>query len=797
MLNIVYSEHNNYNETYNPMKKLLIALWCVFPAMLSAQDNTGPGIDPKIQAIISQMTLEEKASLCSGKDFWTTKPIERLHIPSIWMTDGPHGLRKSEGSAGFANKVVPATAWPSASSLAASWDPSLVEQEGEAIGAECQTNHVQIILGPGVNMKRSPLCGRNFEYYSEDPILAGEMGTAWIKGVQSQGVGTSLKHFAANNQETQRMQVSAEVSERALREIYLRAFEMAVKDAQPWTVMASYNRINGVYSCENPWLLTDVLRKDWGFKGFVVSDWGAVNDRVEGIRAGMDLQMMGGNPAFDKVIVDAVKAGKLPESDLDKVVADLLKIIFRADSLEKPNATYDKDQHHALARKIGADCIVLLKNQDKLLPIDTRKVKKIAVIGGFAKTARFLGGGSSMLSPTKVDVPLDEITKLAGKGVQVTYAEGYPTSDTLNPKMVAEAVSLAKTADLVILFAGLPDKYESEGYDRKHLDLPPNHNQLIEAVAAAQKNLVVVLDNGSPVLMPWISKVKTIVEGGLDGQASGGAIADVLFGVVNPSGKLAETYPARLEDNPSYLNFPGEFKKVCYGEGIFIGYRWYDARKIQPLFPFGYGLSYTTFAYSAMNISARQMKDTENLKVTCKVKNTGNVAGKEIVQLYVHDLKARVPRPEKELKAFAKVSLRPGEEKKVTFNLGKRDFAYYSEPAKDWLVTNGDYEILIGASSRDIKLKELVNMTSTYTYTLTGNSTFREWLEHPKGKVLLKPILDNMMKMMSGGKDSPVASADDMIEMLGDMPVNKLVDFSGGMISQKFLDDLAHKANQQ
>ncbi len=779
------------------MKKFLIAFCFIMPSVLYAQDNASSGIDPKIKEIISQMTLEEKASLCSGKDFWTTKPIERLHIPSIWMTDGPHGLRKSESSSGFANKVVPATAWPSASSLAASWDPSLVEEEGEAIGAECQANHVQIILGPGVNMKRSPLCGRNFEYYSEDPILAGEMGAAWIKGVQSQGVGTSLKHFAANNQETQRMQVSAEVSERALREIYLRAFEIAVKEAQPWTVMASYNRINGIYSCENPWLLTDVLRKDWGFKGFVVSDWGAVNDRVEGIRAGMDLQMMGGNPTFDQVIVDAVKAGKLSESDLDKVVADLLKIIFRADSLEKPNATYDKDQHHTLAHKIGADCIVLLKNQDKLLPIDTRKIKKIAVIGGFAKTARFLGGGSSMLSPTKVDVPLDEITKLAGKGVQVTYAEGYPASDTLNPKMVAEAVNMARNADLVLLFAGLPDKYESEGYDRKHLDLPPNHNQLIDAVAAAQKNLVVILDNGSPVLMPWLSKVKTVVEGGLDGQASGGAIADVLFGVVNPSGKLAETYPARLEDNPSYLNFPGEFKKVCYGEGIFIGYRWYDARKIQPLFPFGYGLSYTTFTYSAMNISAKQIKDTENLEVTCKVKNTGNVAGKEIVQLYVHDLQARVPRPEKELKAFTKVSLKPGEEKEVTFNLGKRDFAYYSEPAKDWVVTNGDYEILIGASSRDIKLKEKVNMVSTRTYTLSANSTFREWLEHPKGRVLLKPILDNMMKMMSGGKDSPVASANDMIEMLGDMPVNKLIDFSGGMISQKYLDDLANKANQQ
>jgi beta-glucosidase len=752
-------------------------------------------LDNKVKELISKMTLEEKAFLCSGKDFWTTKPVERLKIPSIFMSDGPHGLRKSTVTTGFAEDVVPATCFPTASSLAASWDIKLVEEVGKAIGEECQENKVQIILGPSVNIKRSPLCGRNFEYYSEDPILAGEMGAAWVRGVQSQGVGTSVKHFACNNQEYHRMTVSAEVDERTLHEIYLRPFEIIVKKEQPWTVMAAHNRINGIPACEDYWLLNETLRNKWGFKGFVVSDWGAVNDRVAGIKARMNLQMPGGGT--DMSIINAIRQGRLLESNLNQVVADILKVTFKAESLKKENYTYDRDKHHQLARKAGSECIVLLKNENSILPIDPQGAKRIAIIGLFAKNPRYLGGGSSILKPTRVDVPYDEILKIGGNNI-LTYLEGYPETDTIDKRYINIAGNVARGADLAIIFAGLPENYESEGSDRRHLNLPENQNMLISRIVATQENVIVVLFNGSPVLMPWLSDVDAVLLGGLNGQASGGAIADVLFGVVNPSGKLAETYPLRLEDTPSFLNFPGENHEVHYSERMFVGYRYYDIINLGTLFPFGYGLSYTTFDYSDIKFSSNWIYDTIPLTVTLNVKNTGETAGKEIVQLYMLDHQSSYLRPIKELKAFAKVDLSPGESKEVKFSLGYRDFAFFDPAVKDWVVESGDFEILIGASSQDIRLMETVHVTATKTWimSLTRYSTIREWIAHPVGKELISPIVEGMSRAFAPDQGLPGNSFEMINQIIGDMPIIKLIGFSQGMFTLEMLDQMVMEANE-
>jgi beta-glucosidase len=753
-------------------------------------------LDKRASYLVSQMTLIEKAGLCSGKDFWTTKSIKFLRIPSIFMTDGPNGLRKSNITTGFTGDVVPATCFPTASSLAASWDINLVEEVGKAIGEECQANQVQIILGPGVNIKRSPLCGRNFEYYSEDPILSGEMGAAWVRGVQSQGVGTSVKHFACNNQEYQRMTISVDVDERTLREIYLQPFEIIVKKEQPWSVMASYNRINGVYACENKYLLNEILRDEWGYKGIVVSDWGAVNDHVAGIKAGMNLQMPGGT--VDQSIIDAVRQGNLSESSLDKVVTDLVRVTLKAESLEKKGVTYDKNQHHMLARKAGSECIVLLKNENSILPINAQEPKKIAIIGAFAKNPRYLGGGSSILKPTMVDIPYDEIRKIAGDSILLAYTEGYPEKDTIDKKYIDKAVNLARGADLAIIFAGLPESYESEGFDRRHLNLPESHNRLISIIAAAQKNVIVVLNNGSPVTMPWLTDVDAVLLGGLNGQATGGAIADVLFGKVNPSGKLAETYPLKLEDNPSFLNFPGENQEVRYSERVFVGYRYYDIKNLQTLFPFGYGLSYTTFEYSNIKLSASRINDTVPLTVIAYVKNTGNLPGKEIVQLYIIDYESTYQRPIKELKAFAKVELNPGESKEVKFSLGYRDFAFYNPSVKDWVVETGDFEILIGASSQDIRLMEKVHITATKKWNpkLTRYSLVREWTAHPVGKEILTPLIEGMVKSLVGDQELPGDPVELINRTLGEMPIIKLINLSQGKFTLEMLDQMIREVNQ-
>lgn len=749
-----------------------------------------------IAAIISELTLEEKAGLCSGLDFWHTKPVERLGIPSIMVADGPHGLRKQKDAVDHVgiNESVPATCFPSGATLACSWDRKLIESVGAALGEECQSEEVSIILGPAANIKRSPLCGRNFEYYSEDPFLSSEMASSHIKGVQSQGVGTSLKHFAVNNQEHRRFCVNAEVDERALREIYLASFEGAVKKAQPWTVMCAYNKVNGTYCSENELLLNSILKDEWGHEGFVMSDWGAVNDRPAGVKAGLELEMPSSNGLGDRKIVEAVKNGSLSEKDLDKAVTRLLKIIFKAEENRKKDASYDKEKHHKLAREVARECMVLLKNEGNILPL--KKEGNIAIIGGFAKAPRFQGGGSSHINPTKLDNVLSEIEKSESITANITYSEGFNLqNDDIDTKLIDEAKKAAAGSQVAVIFAGLPDRYESEGYDRKHLRIPENQRLLIEAVAGVQKNVVVVLSNGSPVEMPWLGKVKGLLEGYLGGQACSGAVIDILFGNANPCGKLAETFPKKLSDNPSYLNFPGEGDNVEYKEGLFVGYRYYDKKEIEPLFPFGFGLSYTTFEYSDIKVDKKEMTDSENLRVSFKVKNTGKISGKEIVQLYVRDVESSVIRPEKELKGFEKIELNPGEEKEVNFKLDKRAFAYYNTEIRDWYAESGEFELLIGSSSRTISLKTNISVKSSKTIkkVFTRNSTVGDIMTNPAGAVMAEKILKDMFGGIEGSQDS---LGMDAVEMIKDFLLRTLVAFSRGAFSEKMLDDLLAQLNR-
>src|SRR6516165_5653380 len=561
----------------------------------------------KAKALVTEMTLEEKALLLSGDGWWHTHPIERLQIPALSISDGPHGLRKVEG-AGLPTSV-PATCFPTASALASSWDAKLIREVGVALAEECQAHDVQILLGPGVNMKRSPLAGRNFEYFSEDPCLAGKMAAAYIQGVQSQGVGTSLKHYAANNQEFERMVTSSNLDERTLRELYLPAFEIAVKEAQPWSVMAAYNPVNHVYATENSLLMRDILRTHWGFEGFVVSDWGAIHDGVAGVNAGLSLEMPGSGSYLRNKIIEAVRIGRLSPAKLDEAVVPLLTVILKATDHKRPGVAFDAGDHDALARRAAGESLVLLKNSGGLLPLDFRKTKTIALIGAFAKTPRYQGAGSSQVNPTRISTAYDELVKQADKHTVVGYAAGYTEEGTTTEDLIEEAKQQAKAAQVAVVFAGLPNSYECEGFDRPSLEMPAGHNHLIAAVSTAQPNVAVVLMNGSAVTMPWADHGRAIVEAWLGGQAGGGAIADVLTGRINPSGKLSETFPARLEETPAYPDFPARTKEANYGEGIFIGYRYYDARKIVPLFPFGFGLSYTTFAYSDLRVGATSIKE--------------------------------------------------------------------------------------------------------------------------------------------------------------------------------------------
>jgi beta-glucosidase len=733
-----------------------------------------------IQSIISQMTLEEKAALCTGASAWTTIPIERLGVPEMTVSDGPHGVRRVPDIESMALGSLPATCFPTASCLASTWDVDLLRKMGEALAEECIALNVDVLLGPGANMKRSPLGGRNFEYYSEDPYLAGEMAASLINGVQSRGVGTSLKHYAANNQEFQRFSINVEVDERTLREIYLPAFEKAVKQAKPWTVMCAYNKLNGKYCSEHHYLLTDVLKNEWGFEGLIVSDWGAVRDRVASLKGGVDLEMPGPQERRVKVVVEAVRSGELDEAVLDESVRRILSIVFKAKETPK-NGTFDVDAHHELAHKIATEGMVLLKNNG-LLPL--RDQQHIAVIGRSAETPHFQGGGSSHINPTKVAVPFKELQAQAGDA-ELTYAEGYPTDDSFRQDMIDQAVTHARSADVAVLYIALPTFKESEGYDRPDLDLTEQQVALIKAVAKVQPKTVVVLNNGAPVAMSdWIDGVAAVLEGWMMGQAGGVAIADVLFGEVNPCGKLAETFPVKLSDTPAHLNWPGGAGEVRYGEGLFIGYRYYDAKQMPVLFPFGYGLSYTTFAYSNAKVSSRTIKDADGVTVTVDVTNTGEFAGKEIVQVYVHDRKSGLLRPDKELKGFAKLELQPGETKSVSIQLDFRAFAYYHPEYKQWITEDGDFDILIAASAADVRQTLTVTLESTLSLPciLDKESTIREWMADSRGKVVLDPfyaqIEVEVRKMLGGGDErygDETAIGMDVMEMVNDMPLESVL----------------------
>ncbi len=699
-----------------------------------------------MKELISQMTLEEKASLCSGLDFWYLKGIQRLGIPRIMVTDGPHGLRKQAGDSDHVslNESVPATCFPTASALAATWNRELVYQVGEALGEECREEKVGVILGPGVNIKRSPLCGRNFEYFSEDSYLTGEIAKSHIRGVQSQGIGTSVKHYAVNNQEYRRMTIDAIVDERALREIYLAGYEIAVKEAQPWTVMCAYNKVNGTYCSEHKHLMTDILKEEWGHKGLVVTDWGAMNERVEGLVAGVELEMPGAKNGNDAKIVAAVQEGRLDEGILDQAVERILTMISKAQETLSEDYAYDRQIHHALARRVAGEGAVLLKNEQDILPL--QKNAQVALIGQFAETPRYQGAGSSLINPTQVDNIYDEIVKLVGDD-NISYAPGYSLKgDQVDDELIREAVEVAKEAEVVVICAGLTDLFEVEGLDRVHMKLPPSHDALIESVAQAHSKVVVVLSNGSPIEMGWVDQVQAILEGYLGGQAGAGAIADILYGKVNPSGKLAETFPVKLKDTPSYHYFPGGPKTVEYRESIYVGYRYYDTAGCDVLFPFGHGLSYTSFEYSDLQLSQSTIADSDTLTVTIKVKNTGQVTGKEIVQLYVKDVEATAFRPEKELKGFSKVELQPGEETKVTIELGQRAFAYYNTDLNDWHVESGTFEILVGASSRDIRLSAAVEMKSSQAQTpAVDRQALTVYYDFPKGAQIGQADFENLL----------------------------------------------------
>ncbi len=787
-----------------------------------------------IEELLNQLTIEEKASLCSGADFWHTEAVERLGLPAAMVSDGPHGLRKQDETADHlgAEESIKAVCFPTASAMACSFDRELIYNVGSALGEECQAENVNVLLGPGINMKRSPLCGRNFEYFSEDPYLAGELGAAYVNGVQSQGAGTSLKHFAANNQEWRRMSISSEMDERTLREIYLAAFEKTVKKAQPWTIMCSYNRINGTYSCENDWLLNKVLRDEWGFEGLVMTDWGAMNDRIKSLEAGLDLEMPSSHGETDKLIAAAVKDGSLPMEVLDKAVKRVLELVDKSIT-NKKQVSYNKEEHHNLVKNTAVNSAVLLKNNG-ILPLSGNE--NIAIIGQFADIPRIQGGGSSHINCFKTESALEALDKAINSksceetnskedgqsfvlhkpanalNCKYTYSQGYNTDkDETDTALLEEAVKNASAADVAVIFAGLPDSFESEGFDRTHLNMPECQNHLIEEIYKVQKNIVIVLHNGSPVVMPWLGKAGAVLEMYLAGQASGAAAVDLLFGRANPSGKLAETFPLRLEDNPSYLDFPGSRDKVHYSEGVFIGYRYYDKRNMDVLFPFGYGLSYTTFRYSNIWLEINgvntntcppnilKMQDTDKVKVYVDVTNTGSVAGAEIVQLYVKNFIGLENRPEKELKNFAKVFLEPGETKTICMELDFRSFAYFNETLNDWFAESGTYGILIGASSRDIKFTAEVKITASKklpfhacdTTTCKDVELFADNTK-PLDDMLLKSRQD---KDKNGNAAEDEKALGEMKAVFEETPLHSILSFSSNALKYEDIKETLKKLN--
>jgi len=790
-------------------------------------------MDKDLAKLLEQLTLEEKAGLSSGLDFWCLKGVERLNIPSIMVADGPHGLRKQgrESDHVGLNESVKATCFPTASATASTWDEDLLYEMGVALGEECLQEDVAVILGPGANTKRSPLCGRNFEYISEDPYLTGRIGAALVNGIQSQGIGTSLKHFVSNNQEYRRMVIDTVVDERAFREIYLAGFENVIKEAQPWAVMCSYNRINGTFASDNKVILTDILKEEWRHTGLVMTDWGATNNRVKAIKAGMELEMPSSGGFNDRKIVEAVKSGELDEADLDKTVIRVLELIYKCQENKRENFTYDVDKHHQLARKIAGESAVLLKNDERILPL---KDEKIVVIGTFANIPRYQGAGSSLINPTKLESALDELDR---RGTKYVYEPGYSTTtDLVEVDLIEKAKNIAREAEVVLLYAGLTDDYESEGFDRTHLKMPTNQLKLIEAICEVNQNVVIVLQNGAPIEMPWLESVKAVLECYLGGQAGGPASIDVLYGNINPGGRLAETFPIKLEDDIVTKWFGMGPQSVEHRESIYVGYRYYDKVDKNVLFPFGYGLSYTEFEYSELSISHNKIKDVDQLEVSFNVKNTGNKFGSEVAQVYVKDIESTIFRPEKELKEFKKIYLEPEEEKSISMILDSRAFAYYNTMINDWHVESGEFEILVGSSSRDIHLNINVEVESTQdiespNYILVApeyynlreanmdistksyeallgrqvitnspirkgdfdiNSTLKDISVTFIGDQLRKMVLNNVMKKMESDNEKQIKM---MEAVVNDMPVRSMVLMGGGMINFEMADGLIDMVN--
>lgn len=749
-------------------------------------------MNTSIANLIKEMTLSEKASLCAGLNMWMTKGIERLNIPAVQMYDGTNGIRKtlSDDEMGITSENVPATCYPTGSAIGSSWNAELLQEVGEALGDESNEMDVKLLLGPGINMKRTPLGGRNFEYYSEDPCLTGELGASFINGLQSKGVGASLKHFAGNNQEHEKMVTSSEIDERTLREIYLSAFERIIKKSDPWTVMCSYNLLNGSYTSENEHLLDDILRKEWGYDGVVLSDWTAVNDRVRGLKAGLDIEMPGPAIYNTNAIIKAVESGEISEEQINATVGRILKFVERVTG-DKPAPESNRD-YHSLARKAAAESIVLLKNENDILPVQLESTESIAVIGRFAKYPRIQGAGSAKVTPTQVDIPLDELKKLAGDAVVVDFTEGYPEDDAINEDMIKESAAIAAKSDVAILFVGQPEYAESEMRDLKGIDLPVQQIKLIQAVAAVQPKCIVVTSSGSALAMsPWVHDVPGVIHSWLSGQGMGRALAEIIFGQTNPSGKLSETFPVKLSDNPAYTSIHGENGKLIYREGLFTGYRYYDKKELAPQFPFGHGLSYTTFAYKDL-----QVAQVENgVKVSFSIENTGNVKGKEVVQLYVHDEECKWIRPEKELKAFTKIELEPGEKKEVELELEERDFAYYNTKHNRWVAETGYFQIALGSSSRDIRMTERLYCDfGTVEASLHKFSLLSEWINDPTSKQVLEECFNEMNEHVV----EKVYLNEEFVGFWEDAPVIKLFQMYGQVwLDNRSLNSVMEELIQQ
>lgn len=758
------------------------------------------------EEILQTLTLEEKASLCQGASFWFTKEITEKGVPAIMMTDGPHGLRKQTGETDHLgiNKSVPATCFPSSAAVCNSWDETLMRQIGAALGQECKQEQVAVLLGPGANLKRSPLCGRNFEYFSEDPYLSSNMAKSHIQGVQSQGVGTSLKHFALNNQETRRMTVDVRVDERTLRETYLASFETAVKEGKPWTIMGAYNKVNGTYCCENSHLLRDILRGEWGYEGVVVSDWGAANDDALGIAAGFDLRMPYAGEVKTQAIVQAVQEGRLDQRDLDAAVLRLLKLALRGEANRCKTVRYDVAAHHELAIQAAAESAVLLKNEGGVLPL--AHTARVAVIGGLAQTMRYQGGGSSHVNPT---FHRDLLTVLAEDypDVKATFARGYRLKkDEVDEDFVSRALANAAESDVVVYCMGMPNGWESEGFDRTHLRLPGNQIDLLNRLAALGKPVVVFLFTGAPVLTDWAAKADALFAMYTAGQGVAEAMARLLFGRANPCGKLAETWPLALEHTPCSLTYPQK-ETAVYEEGVFVGYRYYDKKQMPVAYPFGFGLSYTDWQYSNLRLDKQHIRDTDTLTVQLDVTNTGRLPGKEIVELYVGNAPAGVPRPVKELRGFTKVFCTPGQTQTVTFTLNKRSFAYYHVGMHDWYAESGTYEILAGASSRDIRLRATVRMEATRVIPKTYDRfvTMGELMILPAGQAVVQEMMaayqmpavseEERQRRLNDEEDTEDVAMD-YAAMGMDMPLCKVADMSGGAMTEETVRTIVAALNQ-